>query len=57
MERNRSDAVTVKVMPDGNGRKDRSAWRCAKREGLPARTAGRRWPDIAAAGITVELIR
>ena len=30
----------------------------AKREGVPALTAERRWPDIAAAaGVTVELIR
>ena len=37
---------------------DRCCLALAKREGLPARTAERRWPLIAeAAGVTVELIR
>ncbi len=37
---------------------DRYCLALAKREGLPALTAERRWPDIAAAaGVTVELIR
>jgi len=37
---------------------DRYCLALAKREGVPALTAERRWPDIAAAaGVTVELIR
>ena len=37
---------------------DRCCLALAKREGLPALTAKRRWPLIAeAAGVTVELIR
>lgn len=37
---------------------DRCCLALAKREGLPALTAERRWPTIAAAaGITVEMIR
>ena len=37
---------------------DRCCLALAKREGLPALTAERRWPSIAqAAGVTVELIR
>ena len=37
---------------------DRCCLALAKREGLPALTAERRWPLIAeAAGVTVELIR
>ena len=37
---------------------DRYCLALAKREGVPAVTAERRWPDIAAAaGVTVDLIR
>ena len=37
---------------------DRYCLALAKREGVPALTAERRWPDIAAAAdVTVELIR
>jgi len=37
---------------------DRYCLALAKREGVPALTAERRWPDIAgAAGVTIELIR
>jgi PIN domain nuclease of toxin-antitoxin system len=37
---------------------DRYCLALAKRERVPALTAERRWPDIAAAaGVTVELIR
>lgn len=37
---------------------DRYCLALAKREGVPALTTERRWPDIAgAAGVTIELIR
>ena len=37
---------------------DRYCLALARREGLPALTAERRWPDLAAAaGVTVEMIR
>ena len=43
--------MKAKVMPDGRVRE-------VEREGVPALTAERGWPDIAAAaGVTVDLIR
>ena len=47
--------VTLKV---GLSLGDRYCLALTKREGVPAVTAERRWPDIAAAvGVTVDLIR
>ena len=44
--------------PGGLSLGDRYCLALAKREGLPALTAERRWPDIAAAAdVTVDLIR
>ena len=46
------------TLPGGLSLGDRYCLALAKREGVPALTAERRWPDIAtAAGVTVELIR
>jgi ribonuclease VapC len=46
------------TLPGGLSLGDRYCLALAKREGLPAVTAERRWPDIAAAaGVTVSLIR
>lgn len=46
------------TLPGGLSLGDRYCLALAKREGVPALTADRRWPDIAAAaGVTVELIR
>lgn len=48
-------AITIK---GGLSLGDRYCLALAKREGVPALTAERRWPEIAAAaGVTVELIR
>ncbi len=46
------------TLPGGLSLGDRYCLALAKREDVPALTAERRWPDIAAAaGITVDLIR
>lgn len=46
------------TLPGGLSLGDRYCLALARREGLPALTAERRWPDIAAAAhVTVELIR
>lgn len=46
------------TLPGGLSLGDRYCLALAKREGVPALTAERRWPDIAAAaGVTVEMIR
>jgi ribonuclease VapC len=46
------------TLPGGLSLGDRYCLALARREGLPAVTAERRWPDIAAAaGVTVNLIR
>ena len=46
------------TLPGGLSLGDRYCLALAKREGVPALTAERRWPDIAAAaGVTVDLIR
>ena len=46
------------TLPGGLSLGARYCLALAKREGVPALTAERRWPDIAtAAGVTVELIR
>jgi ribonuclease VapC len=46
------------MLPGGLSLGDRYCLALAKREGIPALTAERRWPDIAAApGVTVDLIR
>jgi PIN domain nuclease of toxin-antitoxin system len=46
------------TLPGGLSLGDRYCLALAKREGVPALTAERRWPDIAAAaGVTVEVIR
>jgi PIN domain nuclease of toxin-antitoxin system len=46
------------TLPSGLSLGDRYCLALARREGVPALTAERRWPDIAAAaGVTVELIR
>jgi PIN domain nuclease of toxin-antitoxin system len=46
------------TLPGGLSLGDRCCLALAKREGVPAVTAERRWPDIAAAaGVTVSLIR
>jgi PIN domain nuclease of toxin-antitoxin system len=46
------------TLPGGLSLGDRYCLALAKREGVPALTGERRWPDIAAAaGVTVELIR
>jgi PIN domain nuclease of toxin-antitoxin system len=45
-------------LPGGLSLGDRYCLALAKREGVPALTAERRWPDIAAAAdVTVNLIR
>jgi len=46
------------TLPGGLSLGDRYCLALAKREGIPAMTAERRWPEIAAAaGVAVELIR
>ena len=46
------------TLPGGLSLGDRYCLALAKQEGIPAMTAERRWPDIAAAaGVTVDLIR
>ena len=46
------------TLPGGLSLGDRYCLALAKRDGIPALTAERRWPDIAAAAdVTVELIR
>ena len=46
------------TLPGGLSLGDRYCLALAKREGVPALTAERRWPDIAAAaGVIVKLIR
>ena len=46
------------TLPGGLSLGDRYCLALAKREGIPALTAERRWPDIAAAAdVTVDLIR
>ena len=46
------------TLPGGLSLGDRYCLALAKLEGVPALTAERRWPDIAAAaGVTVDLIR
>ena len=46
------------TLPDGLSLGDRYCLALAKREGIPALTAERRWPDVAAAAdVTVDLIR
>jgi ribonuclease VapC len=51
------DAGTLRL-PGGLSLGDRYCLALAKREGVSALTAERRWPDIAAAaGVTVNLIR
>lgn len=46
------------TLPGGLSLGDRFCLALAKREGIPALTAERRWPDIAvAADVTVDLIR
>lgn len=46
------------TLPGGLSLGDRHCLALARREGVPALTAERRWPDIAAAaGVTVNLIR
>jgi ribonuclease VapC len=46
------------TLPGGLSLGDRYCLALARREGMPALTAERRWPDIAeAAGVTVHLIR
>ncbi len=46
------------TLPGGLSLGDRYCLALAKRQGVPALTAERRWPDIAtAAGVTVEVIR
>jgi ribonuclease VapC len=46
------------TLPGGLSLGDRYCLALAKREGIPALTAERRWPDIAvAADVAVELIR
>jgi ribonuclease VapC len=46
------------TLPGGLSLGDRYCLALARREGVPALTAERRWPDIAAAvGVMVELIR
>ena len=46
------------TLPGGLSLGDRYCLALAKREGVPALTAERRWPDIAAAaGVVVKLIR
>lgn len=46
------------TLPGGLSLGDRYCLALAKREGIPAVTAERRWPDIAAdAGVQVQLIR
>ena len=46
------------TLPGGLSLGDRYCLALAKREGVPALTAERRWPDIAAAAdVTVDLIR
>ncbi len=46
------------TLPGGLSLGDRYCLALAKRQGVPALTAERRWPGIAtAAGVTVELIR
>ena len=46
------------TLPAGLSLGDRYCLALAKREGIPALTAERRWPNIAvAADVTVELIR
>lgn len=46
------------TLPGGLSRGDRYCLALARREGVPALTAKRRWPDIAAAAdVQVDLIR
>lgn len=46
------------TLPGGLSLGDRYCLALTRREGMPALTAERRWPDIAAAaGVTVSLIR
>jgi PIN domain nuclease of toxin-antitoxin system len=46
------------TLPGGLSLGDRYCLALAKREGVPAMTAARRWPDIAsAAGVAIEVIR
>jgi ribonuclease VapC len=50
--------LRVVTLPGGLSLGDRYCLALARREGVPALTAERRWPNIAAAaGVTVNLIR